>query len=45
MLEANLTPRKIDFINAHAASTIIGDECEAHSIKSILANSKTWDDL
>ncbi len=33
--DANLKPRKIDYINAHATSTLVGDINEAEAIKEV----------
>jgi 3-oxoacyl-(acyl-carrier-protein) synthase len=29
MIEAGITPNMIDFMNAHATGTVVGDEAEA----------------
>lgn len=45
MVEAGITPSKIDSINSHATSTPAGDQSEATAIKKILGNKKTWTDF
>lgn len=40
--EANIRADEIDYINAHATSTIIGDEIEAKAINSIFNISKPY---
>jgi 3-oxoacyl-[acyl-carrier-protein] synthase II len=37
---ANIKPEDIDYINAHATSTIIGDQYESHAIEKIFKNNK-----
>ena len=37
---ANISTNDIDYINAHATSTIIGDICEAESISKLFKNNK-----
>lgn len=39
--DANLTPKDIDYINAHATSTPVGDKTEAQSIEAIFGGLKT----
>ena len=39
--DANLTPGDIDYINAHATSTPVGDKTEAQSIEAIFGDFKT----
>jgi len=36
--DANITPREIDYINAHGTSTPLGDKAETKAIKTILGN-------
>ena len=38
---ANILPEEIDYINAHATSTPLGDECEAEAISSIFKKFDT----
>lgn len=44
LLESNVSIADIDYINAHATSTPLGDEIEARSIKSVFKNkiSRIW---
>lgn len=39
--DANLTPDQIDYINAHATSTPVGDAAEAQALAKIFKNYKT----
>ena len=39
--DASLAPKNIDYINAHATSTPVGDKTEAQSIESIFGGLKT----
>ena len=38
---ARITPEQVDYINAHATSTDIGDLCETRAIKEILGKMPT----
>jgi 3-oxoacyl-[acyl-carrier-protein] synthase-1 len=38
--DAGVTPTDIGYINAHATSTIIGDQCEAESIAQVFGRNK-----
>ena len=38
--DAGVTPTDIGYINAHATSTIIGDQCEAESIAQVFGSHK-----
>lgn len=42
--DADLTPDKIDYINAHGTSTPVGDVLEAQAIKSVMGDhsNKVW---
>jgi len=42
LLDAGLTPASIDYINAHATSTIVGDSNEAKSIKTVFGSAKPF---
>jgi len=42
LLDAGLTPASIDYINAHATSTIVGDSNEAKSIQTVFGPSKPF---
>ncbi|WP_010094408.1 beta-ketoacyl synthase N-terminal-like domain-containing protein [Ornithinibacillus scapharcae] len=44
LLESNISISDIDYINAHATSTPLGDEIEARSIKSVFKNeiNRIW---
>ncbi len=39
---AGIPPSSIDYINAHATSTIVGDSNEAKSIRAVFGPSKPW---
>jgi 3-oxoacyl-(acyl-carrier-protein) synthase len=45
MLDANITPDKVDFVNAHATSTKIGDAAEALAIKKMFYNPSIHSDM
>ena len=45
MVEAGITPGDIDFYNAHATSTYLGDEAEGLAIKSLLGDKRTHNDF
>ncbi len=36
MRAANIQPQQLDYINAHGTSTVLNDQIESHSIKSVL---------
>jgi len=36
--EANLVPEAVDYINAHATSTLVGDLCEIRAIKALFGS-------
>jgi len=40
--DAGIAPEKIDYINAHATSTLVGDEYEAVSIDKLFGESKPY---
>lgn len=39
MLDANITPEQVDYINAHGTSTPLNDKCETQAIKTALKES------
>lgn len=38
--EAGISPRQVDYINAHATSTVVGDQVEAKSVNQIFMHCK-----
>ena len=39
---ANVDPSEVDYVNAHATSTPIGDQCEAQAIDEVFGESKPY---
>jgi 3-oxoacyl-[acyl-carrier-protein] synthase II len=35
LIQADVKPDEVDYINAHATSTVVGDRCEAQAIKQV----------
>ena len=42
IMDAGITPSDIDYINAHATSTPVGDKSEAAAIHEVFSDSKPW---
>jgi 3-oxoacyl-[acyl-carrier-protein] synthase-1 len=42
LIDAKIHASEIDYINAHATSTLIGDSCEAKAIFNVFGNSNPW---
>jgi len=40
--DAGLTPKDIDYINAHATSTPVGDKSEAEAIHTVFGEDRPW---